>query len=174
MLVGRFRTRNRAVRVGERIVVADDHEVVRIGLRTILQHGREGYEVVGEASNGSELLHVLARTPCDLVIVDFLMQGEDTSLDGVVLLRELRRRHPRLRVVVLTMLRNLAIFRTMYQEGAAAVVEKASMVDELLVALRTVRAGRTYVGRQLREHLIDGNGLAVDKHADHEIGRAHV
>jgi two-component system capsular synthesis response regulator RcsB len=160
--------------VGVRIVVADGHEIVRIGLRTLFQHGREGYEIVAEASNGSELLHVLAHTPSDLVIVDFLMQGEDMSLDGVVLLRELRRRHPTLRVVVLTMLRNLAIFRTMYREGAAAVVEKASMVDELLVALRTVRAGRTYVSRQLGEHLIDASNAAVDKHEEHGGAVRHL
>lgn len=138
-----------------RVVIADDHEVVRIGLRTVLQRSGEGYELVGEASNGTELLKLLASTSCDMVIVDFQMP-EDAKpkigpMDGVVLLRELRRRFPRLRIVVLTMLRNLAIFRTLYREGVDAVVEKAAMVDEFFTALRTVRAGRTYFSKQLGE-----------------------
>jgi two-component system capsular synthesis response regulator RcsB len=149
-----------------RVVIADDHEVVRIGLRTILQQSSDGYELVGEAANGGELLGVLAHTPCDAAIVDFQMQGEEGALDGVILLRELRRRHPKLRIVVLTMLRNLAIFRTMYREGAEAVVEKTSMVDELFVALRAVRAGRTYVGKLMREQMADGGGYAIDSPAD--------
>lgn len=149
-----------------RIVTADDHEVVRIGLRTLLQQGSEGYEVVGEAANGNELLGVLARTACDLVIVDFLMQNDGASLDGVVLLRELRRRYPKLSILVLTMLRNPAIIRTMYQEGVDAVVEKGGMADELMVALRTVRAGRSYVPRHFQERLADGLDFVTDKRAD--------
>jgi two-component system capsular synthesis response regulator RcsB len=141
------------------VVIADDHEVVRIGLRTILEHSGEGYKVVAEASTGRELLKLLASTPCDLAIVDFLMPEEDDnarSLDGIALLHELRRAYPKLPIVVLTMMRNSAIFRTMYQEGVDAVVEKARVVEELLVAMRTVRTGRTYVSKQMGEHLVDG------------------
>jgi two-component system capsular synthesis response regulator RcsB len=129
--------------------------VVRIGLRTILQHSGEGYEVVGEASGGAGLLKLLADTPCDLLLVDFLMPDETTAqpLDGVALLHELRRRYPKLPLIVLTMMRNSAIFRTMYQEGANAVVEKGAIVDELLIALRTVRNGRTYVSKYLTRQL---------------------
>jgi len=138
-----------------RVVIADDHEVVRIGLRTILQHSGEGYEVVGEAAGGVELLKVLADRPCDLALVDFLMPDDAAghALDGVALLHELHRRYPKLPIIVLTMMRNTAIFRTMYQEGANAVVEKSAIVDELLIALRTVRSGRTYVSKHLTRQL---------------------
>jgi two-component system, NarL family, captular synthesis response regulator RcsB len=147
---------------GVRVVIADDHELVRIGLRAVLQRGGEGYEVVGEASSGSELLKVLAHTSCDVAIVDFQMPEDQASMDGVMLLRELRRRHPRLRVVVLTMLRNIAIFRTMYQEGVEAVVEKTAVVQELFVALRAVRAGRTYMSKGVREQLMERSASAAD------------
>ncbi|RUL72687.1 response regulator transcription factor [Dyella choica] len=139
-----------------RVVIADDHEVVRIGLRTILDHSGEDYEVVGQADGGAELLEVLAHTACDVVILDFLMPDEQqgaVALDGVALLHEMRRRHPRLPIVVLTTLRNSAILRSMYQEGADAVVEKTHVVHELLLALRTVRNGRTYVSKHLGEQL---------------------
>jgi two-component system capsular synthesis response regulator RcsB len=138
-----------------RVVIADEHEVVRIGLRTVLQRSGEGYELAGESASGSELLELLGHTPCDLVIVDFQMPEDTAALAGVMLLRELRRRFPALRIVVLTTLHNTTICRAMYREGVDAVVEKASMVDELLVALRTVRAGDTYVGRPLREQGVD-------------------
>jgi two-component system capsular synthesis response regulator RcsB len=138
-----------------RVVIADEHEVVRIGLRTVLQQSDEGYELAGEGSSGSELLELLAQTPCDLVIVDFQMPEDAAALAGVMLLRELRHRFPVLRIVVLTTLHNTTICRAMYREGVDAVVEKASMVDELLVALRTIRAGGTYVGKPLREQGVD-------------------
>jgi two-component system capsular synthesis response regulator RcsB len=138
-----------------RVVIADEHEVVRIGLRTVLQQSDEGYELAGEGSSGSELLELLAHTPCDLVIVDFQMPEDAAALAGVMLLRELRHRFPVLRIVVLTTLHNTTICRAMYREGVDAVVEKASMVDELLVALRTIRAGGTYVGKPLREQGVD-------------------
>jgi two-component system capsular synthesis response regulator RcsB len=131
--------------------------VVRIGLRTILEHSGEAYTVVGQAAGGSELLEVLAKTVCELVIVDFLMPDERNgaiALDGVTLLHEIRRRHPKLPIVVLTTLRNSAIFRSMYQGGADAVVEKAHVVDELLHALRTVRNGRTYFSKHHGEQLM--------------------
>lgn len=152
-----------------RVVIADDHEVVRIGLRTILEHSGEGYQVVGEASTGRELLQLLAVTPCDLALVDFLMPEADQAapvLDGVMMLHELRKHYPKLPIVVLTMMRNSAIFRTLYQEGVDAVVEKARVVEELLIALRTVRAGRTYVSKQLGEHMVEGHA------ARHQAGKA--
>lgn len=138
-----------------RVVIADEHEVVRIGLRTVLQRSGEGYELAGESASGSELLELLADTPCDLVIVDFQMPEDTAALAGVMLLRELRHRFPTLRIVVLTTSHSTTICRAMYREGVDAVVEKASMVDELLVALRTVRAGNTYVGKPLREQGVD-------------------
>ena len=145
-----------------RVVIADDHELVRIGLRTVLQRSGEDYEVVGEAASGNELLKVLTHTSCEAAIVDFQMPEDATGMDGVVLLRELRRRHPRLRIVVLTMLRNVAIFRAMYREGVEAVVEKAEAVEELLLALRVVRAGRTYMGKQIREQHIERSRTSDD------------
>ena len=129
--------------------------MVRIGLRAVLQRSGEGYELAGESASGSELLELLAHTPCDLVIVDFQMPEDTAALAGVLLLRELRHRFPTLRIVVLTTSHSTAICRAMYREGVDAVVEKASMVDELLVALRTVRAGGTYVGKPLREQGVD-------------------
>jgi two-component system, NarL family, captular synthesis response regulator RcsB len=150
-----------------RIAIADAHEVVRIGLRTLLQHCGEGYEVAGEASNGSELLGMLAGSRCDIVITDFMMPSNDAAFDGMVLLRELRKRHPRLPIVVLTMLHNLALFRAMYLEGVRAVVEKSSGSDELISALRTIRTGRTYFGKHNREHLLN-YGLTVDVPENHQ------
>lgn len=138
-----------------RVVIADEHEVVRIGLRTVLQHSDEGYELVGEAASGRDLLELLACTPCDLLIVDFQMPEDAAALDGVMLLRELRHRFPQLRIVVLTTLHTMTICRAMYREGVDAVIEKTSMVDELFVALRTVRAGRTYIGKLPREQGMD-------------------
>lgn len=146
-----------------RVVIADNYEVVRIGLRAVLRSD-EGFEVVGEASSGSELLNVLAQISCDAAIVDFQMPEDEAGMDGVVLLRELRRRHPKLRIVVLTVLRNVAIFRTMYQEGVQAVVEKTA-VDEMFAALRAVRAGRTYLSKLFRDQIMSHSKSAAGARA---------
>lgn len=138
-----------------RIVIADDHEIVRIGLRAILARSGDGYEVVGEAADGKELMDVLAAHPCDILIVDFLMPDSKAS-DGIHLLHELRKRYAELPIVVLTMLRNAAIFRAAYLEGVKAVVEKGSMAGELLEALRVVRAGEVYMNEHVREQLVPG------------------
>lgn len=147
-----------------KVVIADDHEIVRIGLRTILANSHDGYEVVGEAADGRELMDVLARHPCDILIVDFLMPESDAALDGIHLLRELRRHYAQLPIIVLTMLRNVAIFRAAYSEGAKGVVEKESMVGELLNALRVVRAGSVYMSDQMRGTIASAEGT----HATHE------
>lgn len=148
-----------------RVVIADDHEVVRIGLRTLLLQRGEDYTLVGEARNGTELLDVLAGCRCDLLILDFIMSSDHVPSDGIYLLRKLRERYPELPVVILTTIGNTALFRAMYAEGARAVVEKASAVNELIRAIQVVGMGRTYISNHMSRKLAEGYGLVVGKHA---------
>ena len=164
------------VDVGEarfRIIIADDHEVVRVGLRTILSHSDESYEVVGEASSGEELLKLLGKNGCDILIVDFLMNEQKASLDGIPLLRKIRQRHAKLTVVVMATFRDVAIMRSMYSEGAKAVVEKTS-AKEILHALRAVKEGGIYTNHRLKGGAVCGDespleGQVVPALTVHEI-----
>ena len=137
-----------------RIVIADDHPVVTLGIRALIKPLGD-VEVVGEASSGGELLGVLTNEPCDLLITDFSMPYEDGSGDGLPLLRRLRRDHPKLPIIVLTMLHNPALTRGMLAVGVNGLVSKVAMMKELLLAIGAVMNGRTYICETMREHVAD-------------------
>jgi two-component system, NarL family, captular synthesis response regulator RcsB len=137
-----------------RIVIADDHPVVMLGIRALLK-GLSNVQVVGEANSGGELLSMLASEPCELLITDFSMPYEDGSGDGLPLLRRLRRDHPKLPIIVLTMVHNPALTRGMLAAGVNGLVGKVAMMKELLLAIGAVLNGRTYVCESMREHVSD-------------------
>jgi two-component system capsular synthesis response regulator RcsB len=133
-----------------RIVIADDHPVILMGLRALLKGQNEALEVVAEAHDGNELLRVLVERSCDLLITDFSMPGEHESTDGLPLLRRLRRNYPELPIIVLTMVQNQTLIRGMFAAGVQGVVEKAAFTKELLLAIHAVGSGRIYLSGRLR------------------------
>jgi two-component system capsular synthesis response regulator RcsB len=148
-----------------RIVIADDHPVVMLGIRALLRD-HHGMQVVGEAGNGRELLAVLAGQPCDLLITDFSMPYEDGSGDGLSLLRRVRRDHPQLPVIVLTMVHNPALTRGMLAAGVDGLVAKAAMTKELQLAATAVMNGRSYICEAMREHVLDWSPSRTPGEAD--------
>lgn len=144
-----------------RIVMADDHPVVTLGIRALLKE-HSTMHVVGEACSGRELLTVLAAQPCDLLITDFSMPYEDGSGDGLPLLRRVRRDYPKLPIIVLTMVHNPALTRGMLAAGVNGLVAKVAMMKELLLAIGAVMNGRTYICEAMREHVLDWSAARVN------------
>lgn len=136
-----------------RVIIADDHPVVLIGLKTSLRDYGNGLEVVGEARSGKELLDLLARTPCDLVITDFSMPADVEGFDGLSLFERVRELHPTLPILVLTMLRNPALVQNMVAIGVRGVVDKMAMAKELMLAIDMIRAGRSYLSERMRRQI---------------------
>ncbi|GAA0681151.1 two-component system capsular synthesis response regulator RcsB [Dyella sp. SG562] len=145
-----------------RVIVADDHPVVVIGVKTVLErHG--DIKVVGEACNGSELIDRLDRLPCDVIITDFSMPGdapdelsgeggsEPRHADGLPLITLLATRYPQIPVIVLTMLNNVAVLRAIREKGMKGLAYKKSFATDLPNAVRAVKRGDTYVSPSLRE-----------------------
>lgn len=133
-----------------RIVVADDHAVVVAGVRAVLERADPPLEVVAAAQGAEELLAVLARVACDVVVTDFSMPSpNDHGQDGLRMLQTIRRNHPLLRVVVLTMLDNPSILRAV-RELAHGLVSKRSDLRELPAAIAVVGAGRSYLSPLLQ------------------------
>jgi len=153
--------------IGEitRIVIADDHPVVMLGIRALLKE-HSGMQVVGEASNGRELLALLASEPCDLLITDFSMPYENGSGDGLPLLKRVRREHPTLPIIVLTMVHNAALTRGMLAAEVNGLVAKVAMTKELQLAIGAVMNGRTYICESMREHVIDWSPEGTERAAD--------
>lgn len=130
-----------------RIVVADDHEIMRDGLRRLI--GDEpGLVVVGEAADASQLLEVLEATPTDIVLLDLSMPGPGP----LQVIRLLQRRHPGVRILVLTMHKQASIAVRLLQVGAAGFICKDNAYAVVGLALRKVAAG----GRFIDPDLVDG------------------
>ena len=123
-----------------RVLIADDHGVLRSGLATLL--GAEpGVEVVGEAERGDEVLSLVRRISPDLVLLDISMPG----LGGIEVTRRLREEHPGVRVLILTAHEDEALLREAIQAGASGYVIKRAVESELLNAMIAVDRGDLYV-----------------------------
>lgn len=148
-----------------RVVIADDHPVILMGMKFIFRDQKSNLCVVGEAGSGKALLQLLAERPCDLLITDFSMPDRDNSEDGLLLIRRLRRSHPELPIIVLTMIRNSALIRGMFAAGANGVVGKTAMVSELLLAQQAVMNGRLYASTDI---LSDLDPVSTSDESDEE------
>ncbi|MEA2172231.1 MAG: hypothetical protein QOF76_5531 [Solirubrobacteraceae bacterium] len=133
---------------GITIVLADDHRVVRSGLRLLLQ-GEEGMHVVGEVGNAEAALRMLELRKPDVLVLDLNMEGK-TSLSAI---RELVAAGSTTRVVVLTMQDDPAWAREAMQAGAAGYVLKEAADEELVAAIRAAASGGTYLNPALGARL---------------------
>lgn len=133
-----------------RILLADDHAMFRSGLRRILEAEFPGASV-GEAATIAELLERAGQGTWDVLLLDISMGGQN-SLN---VLPSLKERHPRLPVVVISMYGDRQFVIQALRAGASAYLTKERAPEELLRAIRTVLAGRRYVGDDLAAQLAD-------------------
>lgn len=131
-----------------RVLIADDHAVVREGLRRILEEHSD-LNVVAEAATGDELLHVLTRTPADVLVLDISMPGPGVF----ALLERLGAEHARLRCVVLTVHPAAQYAVRILRAGAAGFLSKEQSADLLVDAIRKAYKGGVYVSPSLAEEL---------------------
>lgn len=132
------------------IVLADDHKVVRQALRMLLQ-SEPGFEVVGEASNGREALEMVERLQPNVLVADLMMP----LLGGMDVTREVRKRFPDVRVVILSMHADESYVIEAMRLGASAYVLKESTSDELVRAIHEAMQGGRYLSSPLSERAID-------------------
>ena len=133
-----------------RILVVDDHAVVREGLRAFLGV-QEGFEIVGEAANGAEAIERAGELEPDVVLMDLVMP----ELDGVSAMRELRQRSPRSRVIVLTSFLDDDRVMPALEAGAAGYLLKNSQPAELARAVRAAQAGEAIIDPTAAARLVD-------------------
>lgn len=123
-----------------KIVLAEDHTILREGLCSLLNHS-VGYEVVGEASNGKEALQCVATTNPDLVIMDLSMP----NTNGTEAIRNIKRRFPEVKIVTLTVHKTEEYVRAALKAGTNAYMLKDDSRAELLSAIDSVVKGKTYL-----------------------------
>lgn len=133
-----------------RVVVADDHAIVRMGVREVVEADPR-FRVVGVAASPSELVRLYGELDPDVVIADYNMPGDERYGDGLKLVSFLLRQYPRTRVLIYTMLSNPLILSSLYDLGVAGVVLKSCDLDEIGVALAAVRDGKVYRGAHMQD-----------------------
>jgi two-component system, NarL family, response regulator NreC len=132
-----------------RVVVADDHAILRAGLRMLI-NAQADMTVISEAQDGIEAVAAVQRTKPDVAILDVTMPGSG-GLDAI---KEIVARSRSTRILLLTMHEEPAYLRTALSAGASGYVLKKSVDADLLTAIRAVYKGRTYVDSELAEVLV--------------------
>jgi two-component system response regulator NreC len=133
-----------------RILIADDHAVMRAGLRLLL-NGQEDMQVVDEAGDGWQTVEKAVALKPDIVLLDITMPG----LSGLEAARQIRQKAPEVKLVVLTMHDDEAYLRQFLQIGAAGYIVKKAADTELVDAIRAVHRGESFIHPSLTRVLID-------------------
>ncbi|SAL44179.1 LuxR family transcriptional regulator [Caballeronia sordidicola] len=146
--------------MGQRIkvIIADDHPVILFGAAQALLKFPE-IEVIGQARQSTELIQLLQKSPCDVVVSDLAMPGGQYG-DGMPLLGYVGRQFPNVRIVVLTMLENPALLKRLREVGVTAVINKSDDLSHIGLAIVHVMRGQEYIGPSVRIAL-DSMGLSA-------------
>jgi len=131
-----------------RVLLADDHAVVRAGLREILADTGD-IKVVGEAANGQEVLSRVREQEFDVVVLDMSMPGRS----GIDLIKQVKGEKPKLRLLILSMHGEQQYAVRALKAGAAGYLTKDSAVDQLVAAIRRVAGGGAYISSETAERL---------------------
>jgi len=134
-----------------KVLVADDHEVVRKGLRTILEE-QPGWEVSGEASDGREAVDKVRALKPDVTVVDVGMPG----LNGLEATRQMLRNDPATKVLILTMHESDPLIREVLDAGARGYLLKSDAGKDLVSAVEAIRRNKTYFTARVAQMVLDG------------------
>lgn len=143
-----------------RVILADDHPIFLIGLKVVIEQNQRAM-VIAQASAPDELLETLKSEACDLLVTDFMMPVQDQN-DGLRLLERIRREHPTLPIIVVTMLNNAGLFRSMLALNVDGLLSKASMAEELPAAIDHVSNGKTFIADSVQRMLLEATDHGSD------------
>ncbi|HUB02790.1 MAG TPA: response regulator transcription factor [Terriglobales bacterium] len=144
-----------------RVLIADDHAILRSGLRMLIG-SQQDMTVVAEAQNGDEAIQIARKMSPDIVILDITMPERG----GLYAIDEILKNNLSTRILLLTMHEELAYLRTALAAGASGYVLKKSVDADLLAAIRAVHKGRTYIDAELASELV--------RHAMPDAGRSNA
>lgn len=141
-----------------KIIIADDHTFVRVGLRELINKDSD-LIVVGEANNGEKLIDMLENKKCDLVVTDISMP----EMDGVTAIREIHEKYPQLKILILSMLKDYSHFKEVMAHGASGYMVKDDAPDLLVSAIKTILKGKKFVSPLVTTMLADREMRSLDE-----------
>ena len=131
------------------IMIADDHAIVRSGLRSIIE-ADPSLKLTGEATGGYEVIEMVNKTPPDILVLDISMP----DLDGISVTKNLTASHPDLKILILTIHEDNALLREAIKSGASGYILKKAAEADLIAAIKMILRGDTYVDPALIRELI--------------------
>jgi DNA-binding NarL/FixJ family response regulator len=134
-----------------RILIVDDHTLLRAGLRALLLQD-VGFEVVGEAENGRDAIRAVGQLTPDLVLMDLTMPG----MNGIEAITEIKRRYPEVRVLVMTLHTAEDYIHASLKAGADGYILKDATHEEFRIAMRSVLLGKTYLSMDVSAKVVTG------------------
>jgi DNA-binding NarL/FixJ family response regulator len=135
----------------KRVFIAEDHGVLREGLRSLLDATGE-FKVVGEAEDGAEAIRRITICNPDLVLLDLSMP----KMDGISVIKDLKKRYPDIKILVLTMFKTEEYVLEVFHSGAEGYCLKSSSYDELLMGIRAVLSGKRFISPEISENVLEG------------------
>ncbi len=147
-----------------RILIADDHDVARRGIRSLLEN-HPGWEICGEARDGREAVECTARMVPDVVLLDIGMP----NLNGLDAARQIVAAHPGIRILILTMHDTEQVVREVLSVGARGFLLKSDSARELVAAVEALEHHRTFFTRRAGQMVLDGflHPISQDDHGTH-------
>ena len=152
-----------------RVIVVDDHQLVRIGTRRLLED-IPGIEIVGEAGSGEEAVELVKQHKPDVVLMDIQMPG----IGGLEATRRCLRAHPEVKILAVTIYEDEPYPSKLLNVGAAGYLTKRADVDEMLLAIRKVVSGQRYISAEIAQQLAlrpysDAEGSPFDALSSREM-----
>lgn len=150
------------------VIIADDHNLVREGIRALLEKA-EDITVVGEAENGQDALDLVQTVQPDVLVMDIAMPG----MNGIQVLEQLREMDLPTHVVILSMYADEIFVRQALQNGAKGYLLKGSFKEELLLTIRAASRGATYLSPSVSESVLTTPASSAPSPADQITPREH-
>jgi two-component system, NarL family, response regulator NreC len=132
-----------------RVLIADDHAIVRAGLRTLI-HSEPTMELVGEAAGGYEAIDLIEKAQPEVLVLDLSMP----DLDGIAVIKKIKPRFPTLRILILTIHEDEGLLRAALKSGASGYILKGAAESELISAIRLILRGKLYVDPSMVRKLL--------------------
>jgi DNA-binding NarL/FixJ family response regulator len=144
-----------------KIVLTDDHEMLRVGLKGLLEKEPD-FKVVAQAKDGEELLEKLPSVKADCLVIDLSMP----NMDGLATLKEIRKKFPKIKSLVLTMQKDAEHFKHAMAAGACGYILKDSAITQLVMAIKMVMKGKQFISPAIANLIAEQYVRSMDQEGD--------